>query len=279
MTAPARKKATSGQLAAGERLHTLGQLVAGVVHELNNPLTIVSANLQMLQEYVSQQEALLERYEQLHPTHPTIEAFKGELDYDYLALDLPRLLQSCQDGATRAVRLVDELRRYAGSAHVEWAPVDLKECLGSTVRLVESSYRNRIQFQLEWATLPLIIGVGGQLQQVFMNLLINACQAIQGKGSVKIHATSNQESVILTLRDTGPGIGPDVLPRIFEPYFTTKSPAEGTGLGLPITKRIIENHGGSLVVESTLGQGTTFVITLPTIGPTGLFETQAPYEF
>jgi signal transduction histidine kinase len=267
-------------LVASERLHTLGQLVAGVIHELNNPLTIVGTNLQVLAEYVVQQQELIERYEK--EGAEAARAYAEEIDLAYLRTDLPRILSSCQEGAARARHLVDELRRYSIANSPEVAPVDLKGNLASTVRLVESSYRNKVTFDLHIDQCPPVMGVTGQIQQVLMNLLINACQAMAaqpGMGLITIRTRGDGMNVYIEIADNGPGIPADVLPRIFEPYFSTKSPADGTGLGLPISKRICEKHGGSLAVASTVGQGTTFTITLPVEGsPELLADPSLPYE-
>jgi signal transduction histidine kinase len=273
-----RRSANTGQLVQSERLHTLGQLVAGVIHEMNNPLTIVNTNLQVLADYVQQLQHLLELYQQAGVSNQAIADYSEEIDLPYLQSDLPRILASVQEGSGRALSLVDELRRYSASNSPEVGPVDLRERLMSTVRLVESSYRQRVTFRLEIDRLPPIMGVAGQVQQVFMNLLINACQSIQGRGEVIISSDADTDDVTIRIRDTGSGIGPDVLPRIFEPYFSTKSAADGTGLGLPITKRIVEKHGGRLEVASVLGEGTTFTIVLPIEGAFDLADDGMPYE-
>lgn len=274
-----RKPVNTGQLVASERLHTLGQLVAGVIHELNNPLTIVSTNLHVLTEYMTQQQALIALYDAAGFTNEAIAAYKVEIDFPYLEGDLPRILSSCQEGASRARSLVDELRRFSIANSPEVGPVDMKGNLFSTVRLVESSYRNRVNFVLDVSHLPPIMGIAGQIQQVLMNLLINACQAIEGNGEIRITSQVLDGNVILRLHDTGPGIAAHVLPRIFEPYFSTKAPTDGTGLGLPISKRICERHGGSLSVDSVLGQGTTFTITLPIEGsPSMADDGSSPYD-
>jgi two-component system NtrC family sensor kinase len=151
--------------------------------------------------------------------------------------------------------------------------------LASTVRLVESSYRNKVEFKLEIDQLPPVMGITGQIQQVLMNLLINACQAIQDKGFVTLRSRREDECAVIEVHDTGGGIAADVLPQIFEPYFSTKSVAEGTGLGLPISRRIVEGHGGRLDVASTPGQGAVFTIRLPIEGNPALAEEpDSPYD-
>lgn len=278
MTAGPRRTANTGQLVQSERLHTLGQLVAGVIHEMNNPLTIVGANLQVLAEYVTQQQHLIDLYRASGATNEAIAAYIDEIDLSYMQEDLPRVLSSCQEGADRAQRLVDELRRYSAANSPDVSMIDMRASLTSTVRLVQSTYRQRVNFNLDLKQLPPIMGVPGQIQQVFMNLLINACQAIVNQGEVTIESHLEGEHVVISVRDTGPGIEPEVLPRIFEPYFSTKSAAEGTGLGLPITKRIVEGHGGRLDVASTVGAGTTFTVVLPLEGKNLRFDEAIPYE-
>ncbi|MEB3196672.1 MAG: ATP-binding protein [Candidatus Sericytochromatia bacterium] len=249
--------------AQSERLRSLGQLVAGVIHELNNPLNIVNANLQILREYLDQQRELIALYQQTGVTSPEIEAHTIAIDWPFLSEDLPRTLTSCLEGAGRARSLVDDLRRFSIANQSEVGPVDLRRLITSTVRLVESSYRSRVEFKLECDQLPPIQGITGHIQQVLMNLIVNAVQAIPEKGTITLRSRATEAHVTLEIQDNGTGIPPEVLPRIFEPYFSTKGPGEGTGLGLCITKRIIEKHGGRLHVESSVGQGTSFQIVLP----------------
>lgn len=271
---------TGTRLAQTERLQSLGQLVAGVIHELNNPLTIVNANLQILAEYVQQQARLLEMYRTLGVNTKEIDEYQEEIEIDYLNQDLPRVLGSCREGASRARNLVDELRRFSIANQQEVTMVDLRNLITSTVRLVESSYRNRVEFRVEFGQLPPITGVVGHIQQVFMNLIVNSCQAIGEKGVVTLRSWLDGEDVVVEVSDTGSGIPPEVLPQIFEPYFSTKGPCEGTGLGLPITKRIIEKHGGRLEVDSVVGEGTVFRVVLPRECDPGLVENPgSPYEF
>lgn len=268
------------RLAQTERLQSLGQLVAGVVHELNNPLTIVNANLQILVEYVEQQARLLDMYRTLGVSTKEIDDYLEEVEIDYLKQDLPRVLGSCREGAVRARNLVDELRRFSIASQQEVTVVDLRSIIASTVRLVESAYRNRVEFRIEFSQLPPITGVVGHIQQVFMNLIVNGCQAIGEKGVVTLRSWLDAKHVIVEVADTGSGIPPEILPQIFDPYFSTKGPCEGTGLGLPITKRIIEKHGGRLEVSSVMGEGTVFRVILPRECDPGLAENPgSPYEF
>jgi signal transduction histidine kinase len=278
LTTGPRRTANTGQLVQSERLHTLGQLVAGVIHEMNNPLTIVGANLQVLAEYVEQQQQLIALYRQSGITNAAIDAYVDEIDLAYVSEDLPRILSSVQEGADRAQRLVDELRRYSAANSPEVSMVDMRASLTSTVRLVQSTYRLKVDFQLDLKQLPPIMGVPGQIQQVFMNLLINACQAIPNQGTVTVESHVEGDSVVIAIRDDGTGIEPELLPRVFEPYFSTKSAAEGTGLGLPITKRIVEGHGGTLSVVSAPEAGTTFTVVLPLEGKGLRLDEAIPYE-
>lgn len=265
-----QKRATTGELASSDRLHTLGQLVAGVIHELNNPLNIVGANLKLLVTYVEQMGQVIDLYRDgavVKPEHrEKLAELEEELDWPYLVKDLPKVLGSCQEANQRARTLVDELRRFSISNKADVGMVDVKGSILSTVRLVEGSFRHKVTIGVDFESMPPITGIGGQIQQVFMNLLVNACQAIDEKGEVRLRGRHAENALIIEVSDTGAGIPPDVLPRIFEPYFSTKSAADGTGLGLPITRRIIENHGGTLEVHSEVGVGTTFVITLPLEG-------------
>lgn len=273
------RKASTGQLVQTERLHTLGQLVAGVVHELNNPLTIVGTNLRVMAEYTEALLAILAAAE-ADGLGPKALAAAEEHDLAYLREDLPRLLGSVQDGSQRAAQLVDELRRYSISQRPEVGLVDLKSVLNSTVRLVASTYRLKVRFAVDLERCPPILGVPGQIQQVFMNLMINACQAMLANGGeLRVRSQAEGEGTLVEVADTGPGIPTDLLEKVFEPYFSTKSPSEGTGLGLPITKRIVEKHGGKLELASTPGQGTRFTVWLPSEPPESLQQDPSlPYE-
>lgn len=276
--APRRQTANTGQLVASERLHTLGQLVAGVIHELNSPLTILNTNLKVVAKLMLAQRALLAAYEESGVTGPAIEAARAELADEFVDDEEGvLLLELCMDAAARARLLTDEIRRYSGANSPSVVPVDLRHTLMSTVRLVDSTYRNRITFRLDIGDLPAVMGIAGQLQQVFMNLLVNACQAIEGTGEIRLHSHSEADGVVITITDTGAGIAPEHVGRIFEPYFSTKSAADGTGLGLPITRRIVENHGGTLTVDSTPGVGTTFTIRLPFEASAKLARAATPY--
>lgn len=274
------RKASTGQLVQTERLHTLGQLVAGVIHELNNPLTIVGTNLKVLAEYTEGLLAILAAAEAEGLGPKALEAAEAH-DLAYLREDAPRLVVSVQDGAQRASQLVDELRRYSISQRPEVSLVDLKGTLHSTVRLVSSTYRQHIDFVVDLERCPPILGVRGQIQQIFMNLMINACQAMlaQGKGQLIVRSQAEGEGTLVEVADNGPGVPLELQERIFEPFFSTKSPSEGTGLGLPITKRIVEKHGGRLVLRSAPGEGTSFSVWLPADPPESLLEDPSmPYE-
>lgn len=270
-----RRSANTGQLVQSERLYTLGQLIAGVIHELNNPLTIARTNFQVLADHVGELGRLVELYR----TDPVAaEAYAKQIELSALNDELPRLMSAVEEGVSRAQTLVDELRRYSRAGRPEAGLIDLKSCIQSTVRLVESSYGDRVAFLLDVEELPAILGIGGQIQQVLMNLLINACQAIEGQGDVRIAGRRDGEFVVISVTDTGAGIPPETLPRIFEPYYSTKSPTEGTGLGLPISQRIVEKHGGRLEVASVVGTGTTFTLALPLEPPDDLLEGPTPYQ-
>jgi signal transduction histidine kinase len=249
-----------------------------VIHELNNPLTLVGANLQVLEEYVGQMAHLNGLY-RAGASAEEIDSYLEEIDHGYLQQDLPRVLMSCREGASRARGLVDELRRFSITNHYEVGPVDLRRLITSTVRLLQTSYRGRVEFALELDHLVPIVGVSGHLQQVFMNLIVNGCQAIEDKGSLVLRGARREAGVVVEVSDTGAGIAPEVLPRIFEPYFSTKGADQGTGLGLPISKRIVEKHGGKLEVDSTPGQGTTFRVVLPLeCDPALADDPVSPYE-
>jgi signal transduction histidine kinase len=223
------------QIIHSEKMAGLGQLAAGVAHELNNPAGFIYGNIT-----------------------------KAEIGYDELLPELRSMVADCLEGAERIRDVVQNLRLFSRLDDPECKRVDLHESIDSTLRLLSRYYGSgRIRLVREYGKLPLVDCYPGQLNQVWTNLLVNAAQAIDGDGEVRISSRVDGELVVISISDTGIGIEPDKLNRIFEPFFTTKPVGEGTGLGLSISYGIIEKHGGSITVESTAGAGATFNVSIP----------------
>lgn len=248
-------RAAEVQLVHSEKMAGLGKLVAGVAHELNNPIGFIYANMGHFQRYVGQLREMCE-----------VSALSGEAaekaKKTFSTLD--RLVESCSNGAQRIKEIVLGLRAFSRLDEAERKTVDLHEGIDSTLTLLEHHMKDPITVAKDYGDLPLVECMPGQLNQVFMNLLTNAVDAVEGEGEVVITTrTEGDEHVSIGIRDTGAGIPDDVRSRIFEPFYTTKDVGKGTGLGLSISYGIVEKHGGSIAVESAAGEGTTFVVRLP----------------
>jgi len=267
----ARRKAdlerVQAQLVQSEKMASLGQLAAGVAHELNNPAGFILSNMSALPEYVQRLEKVLSSYDAASLSPMDIEvvaAAKRAVDYDHILSDLNSIATDSFSGAERIQGIVQNLRLFSRLDEAELKEVDVHEGIESTIRLLSRYYTSpSIALHRVYGDLPRINCYAGQLNQVWMNLLVNAAQAIgEGSGEVSIKTSSQEQTVAVSVSDTGSGIAPEHINRIFDPFFTTKPVGEGTGLGLSISHGIIVRHGGSLSVESAVGRGTTFNIVL-----------------
>jgi two-component system NtrC family sensor kinase len=245
----------------------LGQLAAGIAHELNNPAGFVYGNMDLIRGYLGRLELILTIYERTklpQPEAAQLDLTKKEIGYDLLLPDLRSMIADCLEGAERIRDVVQNLRLFSRLDDAEFKRIDLHESLDSTIRIVSRYYGSgAIRLVRKYGTLPLVSCYAGQLNQVWTNLLVNAAQSINGKGEVSISTAVDGDCAIVTISDTGCGIEPEHLNRIFDPFFTTKPVGEGTGLGLSITYGIIEKHGGTITVESMRGVGTTFTVSIP----------------
>jgi signal transduction histidine kinase len=256
------------QLIQSEKMASLGQLAGGVAHELNNPAGFLYSNMESLGEFASGLERLLAIYDRasLSPQQAAeANAIKEKLHYQRFRIELPSIIADCQEGAGRIRDIVLNLRTFSRLDEAEVKKVDIHAGIDSSIRLLSQYYNsNHITLTRDYGTLPLVECFAGQLNQVWMNLLTNAAQAIgRGPGQVRIETRLDDEVVAVKISDTGKGIDPQDLKRIFDPFFTTKPPGEGTGLGLSISYGIIESHGGLIKVQSTPGKGTTFTTLIP----------------
>lgn len=257
------------QVLQAEKMASLGQLAAGVAHELNNPAGFIYSNIDLLKEYIDRIKSCLANYEQLDLSPDAaarIIEIKEKCDYDHIVAELGSILSDCREGAVRIRDVVQNLRLFSRLDEAEVKRVDLIEGIESTVRLLAAYYRSgRINLIRNYSEIPLVNCYAAQLNQVWMNLLVNAAQAIgSGAGEVRIKTTRcEKHTVMVSVSDSGPGIPPEALKKIFDPFFTTKPIGEGTGLGLSISHGIIERHGGKIEAESEPGQGTTFTVYLP----------------
>ncbi|SDL10064.1 Two component regulator propeller [Catalinimonas alkaloidigena] len=265
-------KATQLQLVESEKMASLGQLTAGVAHEINNPINFVSGNVTPLQRDIRDLLAILQQYEQavaqqqLNGAFAQVESLKRELDFPFLIEEIHHLLDGIAEGAQRTATIVRGLKNFSRLDEDDLKPTDLHEGLDSTLLILNHELRRkRINVESSHDSLPQVWGYPGQLNQVFMNILTNAIQAIGQQGTIFIttryHAATDEVSI--SVCDTGQGMPEEVKRRIFEPFFTTKEVGVGTGLGLSITFGIVEKHHGRIEVHSTPGVGTEFIVYLP----------------
>lgn len=268
----ARRKAElerlQAQITQTEKMASLGQLAAGVAHELNNPAGFIYSNIDVLKNYVARLKRYLSALDDtpLPPdTAARISELKKEIDYVNIVADLSSILSDCHIGAERIRDVVQNLRLFSRLDEADFKRVGLNEGIESAVRLLSLYYRNgRITLRQDYGEIPQVNCYAALLNQVWMNLLMNAAQAIgESAGEVRIKTRCEGETVIVSFSDTGSGIAPEHLKKIFDPFFTTKAVGEGTGLGLSISHSIIERHGGKIDVESIPGKGTTFTISIP----------------
>lgn len=255
------------QIIQTEKMASLGQLAAGVAHELNNPAGFIYGNMEILKECAAGLARLLNFYQTASLTEEEakrVRAIKKEIDYEHTLEDLDSIIADCLDGAERIRDVVENLRTFSRLGEAEFKKVDLNESLDSTLRLLSRYYTGgHIKLYRDYGKLPLVDCYAGQLNQVWMNLLVNAAQALKDVGEVRLTTRHEGDHVVITISDTGCGIPAEHLKRIFDPFFTTKPVGEGTGLGLSVTYSIVERHKGSIKVLSQPASGTTFIVSIP----------------
>lgn len=255
------------QIIHSEKMASLGQLAAGIAHELNNPAGFIYGNMDMLKDKLVGLQELLLAYDQidLPPNELSlIGPLKIRIGYDELVEDLNSIAADCLEGAERIRDVVQNLRLFTRLDEADLKQVDLHEGIDSTIRLLNQYYSSgHVMIRRNYARLPLVSCYAAQLNQVWMNLLANAAQAVAGNGEVCITTSLEKNWAVIAISDSGCGISPEARARIFDPFFTTKPVGEGTGLGLSISYGIIERHKGTIGVDSTPGVGTTFTIRIP----------------
>ena len=271
-------KTTQSRFLQSEKMASIGQLAAGVAHEINNPIGFIGSNLDALTDYMKDVDHLIEQYQELKNrltksgeavSEPIknrlskIAAFEQEIEIDYLKKDIPDLLTDCKDGTLRVGRIVGDLKSFAHPGNDKQMLIDLNKGLESTLNVVYNEIKYKADVKKDLGEIPMVAGFPQKLNQVFMNILVNAAQAIEEKGEIRITTQKQGTDVVVKISDNGCGISETDLPKIFDPFFTTKEIGKGTGLGMNIAYNIIEEHKGTIFAESKLGKGTTFTITLP----------------
>ncbi|WP_157200784.1 DAHL domain-containing protein [Massilia sp. Root351] len=271
-TEMAERKQLEGRLVQSEKLASIGQLAAGVAHEINNPLGFLASNSDMLEQYLERLFEMLAIYQDAEPAMgavpglaPRLQAQRLRLELDYLRDDIPVLLAESRDGMARVSKIVQSLKDFSRTDSLQqWEWADLHRCIDSTLNIIASEVRKVADVRKEYGPLPDVECMPSQLNQVFMNLLVNASHAVgPERGLITIRTGVADGQGWIEVADTGCGIADDVLPRIFDPFFTTKAIGKGTGLGLSLSYGIVQNHRGRIDVESAPGAGSRFRITLP----------------
>jgi signal transduction histidine kinase len=256
------------QLLQAEKMASIGQLAAGVAHEINNPIGYVHSNLGTLRDYVSSLLALLDAYASATQSdgidRPELTRLRERLDIEFIVGDLPNLLDESREGIERVTKIVQDLKEFSHVGRDEKPrAVDLHKGLDSTLNIVWNDLKYKVQLDKHYGDLPLVECHPSELNQVFMNLLINAGQAIVERGTITLTTGVDEDVVWVSIADSGCGIAKDAQQRIFEPFFTTKPIGRGTGLGLAIAYRIVAKHNGRIEVQSRVGGGSTFRVVLP----------------
>lgn len=261
------------QLIQSEKLASLGQLSAGVAHELNNPIGFVHSNLGTLDEYVRDLKSLLVKYSELEQLMASnghcaeslkqIRELKRDIDLGHILEDFDKLINESKEGTHRVKNIVQNLKNFSYMDKGELQLADLNQGIESTLNIIHNELKYRAEVIKEYGSIPKIQCFPQQLNQVFMNLLVNAAQAIETRGTIRIKTYQQNKEVVVEISDDGVGIPKENLKHIFEPFFTTKEVGKGTGLGLSVVYGIIQNHKGKIEVESEINKGSTFRVTLP----------------
>ena len=258
------------QLMQADKLASIGQLAAGVAHEINNPIGYVYSNLGTLEKYARDVFGLLDSYEQAEgaigdaDVRTRLQVLKDQCDIVFIKEDMRALMGESRDGITRVKTIVQSLKDFAhADATDEWQYADLRRGLDSTLNIVNNEIKYKAEVIKEYGNIPEVECLPSQLNQVFMNLLLNAAQAIEQRGTITLRTGQQDDAVWVEISDTGKGIAPEYIQKIFDPFFTTKPIGKGTGLGLSLSYGIIHKHHGRIEVESEVGKGALFRIWLP----------------
>ncbi|KMT66502.1 sensor histidine kinase [Catenovulum maritimum] len=261
------------QIIQQEKMASIGQLSAGVAHEINTPTGFVISNLETLNEYVQQLLDYLNEFNQIPEIKQTIEqnaqlsqtveALQQKFELNYLFEDLPELIKDSRMGLNRIKTIVTDLREFSHADGKSKEQVDINHVLKQTVHLVKNEIKHHAELDYQFQSTQNILGFPGKLSQVFLNLLLNASHAIDKQGKITIKSYDDNHLVIIEIQDNGKGIPPEIMTKIFDPFFSTKAVGKGTGLGLAISQEIIKQHEGEILVESQMNKGTLFKIKLP----------------
>lgn len=262
-------KSAQSMIVHSEKMRSLGQLVAGITHEINNPINFIHGNLIHLKNYSNALFELIDCYEALEvelneEDKIKVKKLKEQIELDFIQEDLPMLIKSCQEGTERTKNIILDLKNFSRLDEMVVNDIHLEKEIDTTLNILHNKIKSKIEVVKEYEEdIPPVEGYGGQLNQVFMNILDNACYAIKESGKIYIRLKKSEKSVIIEFEDTGSGMTKEQLEKIFEPFYTTKPVGEGSGLGMSISYKVIQNHNGTIEVNSEIGKGTIFKIQLP----------------
>tara|TARA_R110001592_G_scaffold181747_1_gene424603 strand:+ start:23413 stop:25305 length:1893 start_codon:yes stop_codon:yes gene_type:complete len=259
------------QLLQNEKMASIGQLAAGVAHEINNPVGYVNSNINSLDGYITDIYDVLDLYQALEETVPEdneqrkeIKVLKADIDFDFIRTDMKELLSESKEGVLRVKQIVKDLKDFSHADEAEWQLTDIEKGIDSTLNIVHNELKYKAKIHKDYGKIPEVECNPSQINQILMNLMVNAGHAIDEQGSITLITRQlDDKHVYIEVLDTGKGIPQENLTKIFDPFFTTKPVGQGTGLGLSLSYSIAEKHGGALSVESVVGEGTTFRLTLP----------------
>ncbi|MDO8262455.1 MAG: PAS domain S-box protein [Gallionella sp.] len=268
-------KLAQNQLLQSEKMASIGLLAAGVAHEINNPIGYVNSNMGTLEKYLTDIFAVLDRYESAemlldkdNPQYEVLRRLKEEINLGYLREDIKALIAESHQGLERVKKIVLDLKNFShADSEDQWMLADIHRELDTTLNVVWNELKYNCEVVKEYGSLPEIYCLPSQLNQVFMNLLVNAAQAIEVRGTITLRTGQEGDRVWAEVSDTGNGIPPEDFPHLFDPFFTTKPVGKGTGLGLSVSYSIVERHHGKIEVHSEVGKGSTFRVWLPVQQP------------
>lgn len=267
-TAYSELKATQSQMVHGEKMASIGQLAAGVAHEINNPMGFITSNLRTLSKYVSRLTGFIQAQDEAlgETQRNRTGVLRRQLKIDYITEDSGQLITESLEGADRVRKIVQNLKSFSRVDNSEFQDADINECIESTLNIVWNELKYKATVEKEYGDIPRTKCYPQELNQVFMNLLVNAAHAIEKQGTIRIRTWNGNGLVNVSISDTGCGIPEEIINRVFEPFFTTKEVGKGTGLGLSISYDIVKKHNGTISAESNPGRGTTFTVQIPVVG-------------